>query len=101
MADFEREDLMRAELSNRPDPEIAADPSPPLRLIRMPEVEHQTALKKSALYALIKVKKFPSPVKVAGQTAWVEAEVRAWIQARIRERDQGVAMGVRLGVRPE
>jgi prophage regulatory protein len=92
---------LRAESATHPDPEIAADPCPPLRLIRMPEVERYTALKKSALYALIKEKKFPSPVKVAGQTAWVEGEVQAWIQARIRERDQGVAMGVRLGVRPE
>lgn len=65
------------------------DSGTPARLIRMPEVEHRTALKKSALYALIKAKKFPAPVKVAGQTAFVESEVQARIQARIRERDQG------------
>jgi prophage regulatory protein len=125
MVDFEREALMRA-VSNRPDPEIAADPMTLLlqrlerieeavgqiisainrpSLMRMPEVERRTGLKKSALYAQIKNKKFPAPVRMGELTGFVESEVESWIEARIRERDQGHSapsrtrrLGVGLGV---
>jgi prophage regulatory protein len=43
---------------------------------------------RTALYALIKAKKFPAPVKVGGASAWVDAEVSRWIEELINVRDQ-------------
>lgn len=40
----------------------------PKTVIRMPEVERRTGLKKSAIYALIQKKEFPAPVKIAEVT---------------------------------
>jgi prophage regulatory protein len=61
----------------------------PKTVLRMPEVERRTGLKKSAIYALIQKKEFPAPVKIGELTGFVESEVESWIEARIRERDQG------------
>jgi prophage regulatory protein len=104
---------MRAASSNRQAPELAADPMSlllrrldrieeavgeiisainrraPKTVLRMPEVERRTGLKKSAIYALIQKKEFPAPVKIGELTGFVESEVESWIEARIHERDQG------------
>lgn len=62
---------------------------PHVRLIPMSEVEGRVSMKKSAIYARIKAKTFPAPVKEGEATAgFVESEVDAWIEARIRERDE-------------
>lgn len=58
-------------------------------LMRLPEVEHATGLRRSTLYDLIRAGQFPQPVKLARLSAWPEAEIAAWVAARIAERDAG------------
>lgn len=38
-------------------------------------------------WRLIKVGKFPKPVKVGSRNAWLESEIDQWIADRIVERD--------------
>ena len=59
------------------------------RLIRLPEVEKRTGLRKSTVYEYIARNKFPKPVQLGAKAvAWVEAEVNEWINKRIQQRDQ-------------
>lgn len=54
------------------------------RLLRLPEVEAATGLKKSTLYLLMKRGEFPRCVQVTPRTvAWAESSVLQWIQDRI------------------
>ena len=54
------------------------------RLLRMPEVEQRTGLRKSALYQAIKEQRFPRGVKLTARCiAWPESSVDAWIAERI------------------
>jgi prophage regulatory protein len=57
------------------------------RLLRLPEVEHATGLRRSTLYDLIRAGQFPQPVKLARLSAWPSHEVEAWISERVAERD--------------
>ncbi len=55
------------------------------RLIRRPEVEYITGLKKSAIYKRIKDGKFPSAVKLGTKhVAWKSEEIQKWITSRQR-----------------
>jgi len=66
-----------------------------LRLIRRPEVEKITGLKRSSLYSKMDAKSkqfdplFPRPVSLSssasgnGSKAWVESEVHEWVAHRI------------------
>ena len=54
------------------------------RLLRLPDVEALTGLKKTAIYAGIKAGTFPAPVSLGEKAVgWVESEIDAWIAARI------------------
>lgn len=54
-------------------------------LIRLPDVERATGLKKTAIYKMIKEKLFPSAVRLGSRhVAWRSDEVQAWIDARPR-----------------
>jgi prophage regulatory protein len=53
--------------------------------LRLPEVKALTGLSKSSLYALIKEKSFPAPVRLGARAvAWVRSEVRQWAAERVR-----------------
>lgn len=53
------------------------------RLLRLPEVEHLTALKKSSLYRLIQEGKFPRGIRLSARaTAWSEKQVCDWVEER-------------------
>lgn len=56
-------------------------------LMRLPQVEHATGLRRSTLYDLIRAGQFPQPAKLGRLSAWPESEVSAWVAARIAERD--------------
>lgn len=58
----------------------------PARLLRLPDVESKTGLKKSSIYLGIAAKTFPAPVRLLGRrhVAWHEAEIDAWIASRSR-----------------
>lgn len=53
-------------------------------LLRLPAVCELTGYKRSSIYNLIKAKKFPPSVRLAGggAVAWRSADVRAWIEAQ-------------------
>ena len=56
------------------------------RLLRLPDVEARTGLKKSAIYAGIKSGTFPVPVKLGPRAAaWPESEIASWISTKIRQ----------------
>lgn len=56
------------------------------RLLRRPEVEALTGLKRSALYLRIATGTFPAPIQLTNTAvAWVEADVLAWVNRRIAE----------------
>lgn len=56
-------------------------------LIRRPEVERRTGLKRSSIYAMMKAGVFPRAVSLGDRAvAWVEDEVDAWIRERIASR---------------
>ena len=56
------------------------------RLIRLPEVETRTGLKKSAIYAGMKSGTFPACLKLGARaSAWSLSSVEAWIGERIRQ----------------
>lgn len=62
------------------------------RLLRMPEVEAVTGLKKSSLYSLQRRGAFPNPVRISARcTAWPESAVLQWVQARIAESEAASA----------
>jgi predicted DNA-binding transcriptional regulator AlpA len=53
--------------------------------IRLPEVKAVTGLSKTSLYALIKKKSFPAPVRLGPRAvAWVKSEIRQWAVDRVR-----------------
>jgi prophage regulatory protein len=67
--------------------------TPDDRLIRLPEVEHITGRKKSAIYS---DPTFPRPIKLSRrESAWVESAVRAWMQARVDQATAAASPGAR------
>ena len=54
------------------------------RLLRLPDVEAQTGLKKSSLYRLEAQGRFPARVKLSERaTAWRESDINEWIAQRM------------------
>ncbi len=66
---------------------LVSEARPPVkrdRMLRLPEVEHLTGLKKSSLYRLMRDKQFVQSVQVTPRcTAWPESQVLQWVQDRI------------------
>lgn len=58
-------------------------------ILRLPEVQRMSGLKKTAIYEAVKAKTFPQPVPLGQRSVgWVASEVQSWIRKRIEERDQ-------------
>lgn len=56
----------------------------PDRLLRLPEVEHLTGLRRSAIYEQMQRGVFPRSVKAGRRAAtWSEVAVQAWIADRL------------------
>jgi prophage regulatory protein len=52
--------------------------------LRLPEVKAITGLSKTSLYALIRHRSFPAPVRLGPRAvAWVRSEVRQWAVERV------------------
>lgn len=72
---------------------LVSETRPPVqrdRMLRLPEVEHLTGLKKSTIYRLMREKhqdgrsRFPACVQVTPRcTAWPESQVLQWVQDQI------------------
>lgn len=55
------------------------------RLLRLPEVEEITGVKKSSVYAMIKSCAFPAPVRLSARAvAWRGNEIEQWVSSRIK-----------------
>ena len=54
-----------------------------LRFLRLPAVEVRTGLKRQQLFSLGRDGAFPKPVKVAGETAWLESQVEDFIEGSL------------------
>ena len=52
------------------------------RLLRLPDVERLTSLRKSAIYGRMADGTFPQAIRISSRcTVWRESEVSAWIEA--------------------
>lgn len=57
----------------------------PGRLLRLTHVEARTSLKKSSIYAGVKSRTFPAPVRLAARAvAWREEDIDRWIRERVQ-----------------
>lgn len=66
------------------------------RLLRLPEVEHKTGLRRSQIYRMAAEGEFPKPCKIGTRaSAWVESEVSNWIASRIAQRETAYVGGKR------
>jgi prophage regulatory protein len=55
-----------------------------LTFLRLPEVKAITRLSKTSLYAMIRNKSFPAPVRLGPRAvAWLRSEVRQWAVKRV------------------
>jgi prophage regulatory protein len=60
----------------------------PVRILRLPDVEAKSGLKRDSIYRGAREGWFPRPVKISqGASGWVEGEIEAYLTARIAERD--------------
>lgn len=72
------------QLVNETRPQVRRD-----RLLRLPETEQATGLKKSTIYLLMKRGEFPRCVQVTARcVAWPESRVLQWVQDRISKAEQ-------------
>lgn len=56
------------------------------QLLRLPEVEKLTGIKRTHIYRLQQLKRFPQRIKLGPRaSAYVASEVHAWIEQRISE----------------
>lgn len=54
------------------------------RILRLPEVERRTGLKRDTIYRRAKLGEFPKPIRIGARASgWVESEVTDYIQKRI------------------
>ena len=76
--------------------QLATDTRPQVRrdrLLRLPEVEAATGLKKSTLYQLMKQRAFVPSLRITARcVAWPESKVLQWVQDRIAVADQQAAL---------
>ena len=61
------------------------------RLLRRPEVEKCTGLKRSSIYKMMSEGTFPQSVSLGRAVAWVDDEIQAWINERIHNRQAKAA----------
>jgi len=53
------------------------------KALRLPAVIERTALSRSSIYRLIKLERFPEPIKLSERaSAWRESDVTAWLESR-------------------
>ena len=58
-------------------------PTKPEKLLRLPEVEALTGLKKTSIYNAAHANSFPKPIRISARcVAWRESDLAAWQAAR-------------------
>jgi len=83
------EPILGSAARTRPEPHQPVNKPPSIHddvtFIRLPEVKAVTGLSKTSLYALIKEKSFPAPVRLGPRAvAWVKSEIRQWAVERVQ-----------------
>ena len=67
------------QLVNETRPQVRRD-----RLLRLPDVESLTGLKKTTLYSLMARQAFPRSIRVSARTVvWPESAVLQWVQDQV------------------
>lgn len=67
-------------------------------ILRRPQVEAATGLRRSSIYKLILANRFPKPVPISEKAVgWLEEEIAEWQRARIKERDNAQSRVKRHG----
>jgi prophage regulatory protein len=62
-------------------------PFTPRTILRRPDVEKRTGLKRAHLYKLIKLGQFPKQVKLSERAVgWDSTEVEQWIAERLQQK---------------
>jgi len=65
------------------------------KFLRLPDVMAATGLGRSSIYAFVREKNFPAPIKLGPRaSAWDGDEVAAWMDERKSERDARAASDV-------
>ena len=60
--------------------------NPPIRILRLPEVQARTGLSRSTIYMRLELGRFPRPVSLGARAVgWIESEIDEWIRERIAE----------------
>ncbi len=60
--------------------------SPPIRFLRLPEVQERTGLSRSTIYVRLEQGRFPQPVSLGARAVgWIETEIEEWMRERIAE----------------
>lgn len=55
-----------------------------MRFLRRKEVEQRTGLARSTIYAKVKKREFPAPIRIStGAVAWVDEDIARWQAERI------------------
>ncbi|TXH09252.1 MAG: AlpA family transcriptional regulator [Spirochaetes bacterium] len=59
-----------------------------IKLLRRPDVEAMTGLRRSSIYEMMQDNTFPKPVQLNKRmVGWVESEIEGWLEEKIAERD--------------
>ena len=60
--------------------------NPPIRFLRLPEVQQRTGLSRSTIYVRLSQGRFPQPVSLGARAVgWIESEIEEWMRERIAE----------------
>ncbi|MEO6319428.1 MAG: AlpA family phage regulatory protein [Polaromonas sp.] len=64
---------------------VTIPPQKPGKLLRLPRVLDMTALGKSSVYAGVKSRTFPAPVRLSARAVgWREEDIDKWISERVK-----------------
>ncbi len=56
------------------------------RILRLPDVQEITGLKRTAIYDKMKIGEFPSSISLSERmVGWIESEVQAWLDDKINQ----------------
>jgi prophage regulatory protein len=69
------------------------------KIDRLPEVIRICGLKRSTIYRLVKLRRFPSPIKVSDRlVGWAHSDIVGWIEKKRRESAGSQTIGARRAV---
>ncbi len=64
-------------------------------ILRLPDVEKQTGLKKSTIYSMIRAREFPRPISLGSRASgWLLSDVNKWKMERIQKSRTGEGCSV-------